>query len=134
MIHEKDKACCGRFLLRLTLGVLFAVAGIMKITNPGMIISMLGGMGFPTPTFFGWLLIVSEIVFGIAVLVGFRTKLTVWPLVLILVVAVFTVHLPAWMSGQAGPMGFVNFMWHLVGIAGLIAIGLSGPGCCAVSK
>ncbi len=134
MMHDKDKSCCGRFLLRLTLGILFTGAGLMKIMNPGMIVGMLSQMGFPTATFFGWLLILSEVIFGIAVLVGFRTRLTVWPLIIVLVVAVFTVHLPAWMNGSAGPMGFINFMWHLVGIAGLIAVGISGPGDFAVSK
>ncbi len=132
MMHEKNKACCGRFLLRLTLGILFSGAGLMKIMDPSVIIGMLGQIGFPTPAFFGWLLMLSEILFGIAVLIGFRVKYTVWPLIIVLVVAALTVYLPTLLSEFGKNFG--NFMFHLIGITALITIGLSGPGDFAVSK
>ena len=54
----------GPTLLRLVLGVMFLVMGIKKLLNPEMIIGFLGSLGFPVPIFFGWLLLLSEIVFG----------------------------------------------------------------------
>lgn len=117
------------FVLRILLGLLFVVPGLGKLMDPKGIIGMLGGLGFPAPAFFGWLLLLSEIVFGLAVIIGYKVKWTAWPLVIVLAVATITVHLPA--LGTAGP---INVLFHVVGIAGLIAIASGGPGSWAVSK
>ena len=59
-------------------------------------------------------------------LVGWKVKYTVWPLVIVLAVATALVIIP---SGNP-----VNILFHLLGIAGLILVYLSGPGAMAVSK
>ena len=118
-------------ILRLVLGPLFIIPGIMKLTNPGMIIGMLGGLGFPVPVFWGWLLLLSEIFFGTSVLVGWKVRYTVWPLVIVLVVATITVHLP---SMATNPMGLLDVLFRLLGIAALINLHLNGPGAVAVSE
>lgn len=118
-------------ILRITLGPLFFIPGIMKLMNPDMIIGMLGGLGFPTPTLFGWVLILSEIVFGASVLVGWKLKYTVWPLVVILAVAAVTVYLPKLGSD---PMALISILFHSTGIAGLVSLYLSGAGAMAVSE
>ncbi|MBT5215461.1 DoxX family protein, partial [Candidatus Woesearchaeota archaeon] len=69
--------------MRVMLGLLFLIPGISKLQTPEMIIGMLGGLGFPSAAFFGWILILSEIVFGIALIVGYRVKLAVIPLIII---------------------------------------------------
>lgn len=117
-------------LLRILLGLLFLVPGLGKLMDPAGIIGMLGGLGFPAPAFFGWILLLSEIVFGLAVLIGYKVKWTAWPLVLVLAVATITVHLPT----LGTPMGPINVLFHLVGIAGLIVLASGGPGAWAVSK
>lgn len=119
----------GASLLRLTLGLLFVVAGIGKLLNPDGISGMLGGLGFPAPTFFAWLLLLSEIVFGLAVLVGWKLNYAVWPLVVILVVALLTVHLKT----LGDPMGTINVLFHLVGLAGLLSLYFTGPGAWAAN-
>ncbi len=119
----------GHTLLRLALGVMFLLAGINKLMNPDGPIGMLTGLGFPAPAFFAWLLLLSEIIFGAAVLIGWKTKYTVWPLVIILAIATFTVVIPN--IGKGGP---INLMFHLLGIASLISIALTGPGKIAISK
>ncbi len=117
-------------MLRVLLGLLFLVPGLGKIMKPAMIIGMLNDLGFPGPAFFGWILMLSEIIFGAALVVGYKVKWTVWPLVIILAVATITVHLPK----LGTPMGPINVLFHLVSIAGLIVIATSGPGACALSK
>ena len=118
------------FILRILLGLLFVIPGLGKLMNPAMIIGMLGGLGFPAPGFFGWLLLLSEIVFGLAVLVGYKVKWTVWPLVIVLAIAILTVHLKT----ISDPAGMINVVFHLIGIAGLIVLASGGPGAWAVSK
>lgn len=123
----KTEKCCdlGPAVLRLVLGPLFVVPGVSKLLNPGMIIGMLGSLGFPAPVFFGWLLLLSEIVFGAAVFAGYKVKYVVWPLVLVLVVATITVYLP---KLATDPMAIVNVLFHLLGVAALVNLYLSGAG------
>ena len=89
---------------------------------------MLTNLGFPAPAFFAWLLLLSELIFGISVLVGWKVKYTVWPLVIVMLVATWTVVIPN-MEGS-----YVSLMFHLITAAGLVSIYLTGPGAMAVDK
>lgn len=119
-------------VLRLALGLVFIIPGLQKLANPAMIAGMLQGMGFPAPTLLGWLVLLAEIIFGVAVLVGWKVKKTVWPLVVILAVALISVHIPAWMA--ANPMALIGVLFHLLGIAALVSLYLSGPGAKSINK
>ena len=119
------------FLLRLTLGILFIIPGVLKLINPGTIIGLLNDLGIPAATFFGWVLLLSEIIFGIAVLIGWHVDKTIWPLVLILAVATIIVHIP---TLATGPMALITILFHLLGIAALVSLYFSGPGILAVKK
>lgn len=112
----------GPFALRVGLGGLFLVAGIMKLMDPAMIVGMLDSFGFPGPTFWAWLLILSELLFGTAVLVGFRLKWTTVPLAIILFVAIVLVG------------DFQVILNNAVFLTGLVSLWLSGPGTWALSK
>lgn len=116
--------------LRVLLGLLFLIPGISKLMNPDMIIGMLGGLGFPGAAFFGWVLILSEIVFGIALVVGYKVKYAVWPLIIILVVAILTVHI----KDVENPMMMIDILFRLGAIAGLNLLRYTGNGSFAVSK
>ena len=121
----------GPTILRVILGLLFILPGLNKLANPGMIIGMLGQLGFPAAAFWGWVLLLSEIVFGIAVLVGWKLRYTVWPLAVVLVVATLVVGFPA--LGK-DPLAMINVSFHLLGIAALISLYLAGPGAMAVKQ
>ena len=113
-------------VLRLGLGLLFIIPGLQKLANPAMIIGMLDGLGFPAATLFGWVLLLSEIVFGGAVLAGWNVRKTVWPLVLITAVALFTVHFPAWFAAK--PMALISVLFHVLAITALVSVSFSGAG------
>lgn len=80
------------------LGLVMLVPGLLKlfVMKPATVVGMLGGLGFPAPTFFAWLLILSEIIFGALILAKWNLKYTVWPPIVIMVVAAFTAHLGNW--------------------------------------
>ena len=118
----------GHTLLRVTIGLLFFVMGFRKLMNPEMIIGMLSGLGFPGASFFGWILVLSELTFGAFIFLGYKVKYTAWPLAFILAVAAFTVTIPN--EGFGSP----NSFFHYIGIAGLVTIALTGPGKWALSK
>lgn len=121
----------GPFALRLVLGLLFLIPGVMKLMDPGMIIGMLGGMGFPVATAFGWILLLSEIIFGVCILLGWKVKYTAWPPVIILLVATVMVHIPA-MAGN--PMGLIMVLFHVLGIAALVSVFLTGAGALSLDN
>jgi putative oxidoreductase len=124
-----DKKDLSPLLLRVALGLVFILPGLSKFTNPDMIIGMLAGLGFPAASLLGWILLLSEIGFGSAVLAGYKTKYTIWPLVVILVVALFKVTLP---ELGTSPMAMITVLWHVLGIATLVSIYYTGPGSHAI--
>jgi len=121
----------GLAILRIVAGLLFLLPGIMKLMDPAGITGMLTGLGFPAPSFLAWILLLSEIIFGASLIVGWKTKYTTWPLVIVLLVATLTVALP---GALENPIGWINVLFHLVGMGALISILLDGPGAWAVSK
>tara|TARA_Y100000034_G_scaffold136712_1_gene215104 strand:- start:2488 stop:2877 length:390 start_codon:yes stop_codon:yes gene_type:complete len=127
-MNKSDKHMFGHTLLRVTIGLLFFLAGYGKIQNPDGIIGMLGTLGFPAAAAFGWILILSELIFGALILIGYKVKVTAWPLAIILAIAWLTVTVPN------SSIGSSDSLFHLIGIAGLITIALTGPGKWAVSK
>ncbi len=112
----------GPLLLRISIAALFLYTGITKLMNPTGPITMLSNLGFPAPTLLAWILLLSEIIFGLAVLVGWRLKYTVWPLIIILLVAIYKVSLPN-ANGN-----YVNLLFHILGIAALLSLSRTGPG------
>ncbi|MDP4039612.1 MAG: DoxX family protein [Candidatus Pacearchaeota archaeon] len=83
---------------RVILGLLMLVAGLLKlfVVKPAGVTGMLTGLGFPAPLFFAWVLLLSEIIFGIAILAKYKLEWTTWPPVIILVIAAFTASWANW--------------------------------------
>ena len=85
---------------RVLLGLLVLVAGLMKlfVVEPSGVMGMLSkNVLFAwAPGFWAWVLILSEIVFGIAILASWKLKYTVWPPIVIMLVAAFTVYWGNW--------------------------------------
>lgn len=90
----------------ILLGLLMLVPGLLKllVMKPATVSGMLSGLGFPAPVFFAWVLIIFEIVSGIAILARWKLKYVVWAPVIILLVAAFTASWGSWPS----------FIMHLV--------------------
>ena len=127
-MNKSEMHMLGHTLLRVTLGLLFIFAGYGKFVNPEGVVGMLTGIGFVAPTFFAWVLLLSELIFGALILIGFKVRYTAWPLAFILLVAEITVVIP----GQG--ISSTSSFFHLISIAGLITVALTGPGKWALSK
>ena len=89
----------GNFLLlnRILLGLLMLVPGLMKlfVMGPSAVVNMMSGIALFAwaPMFWAWVLILSEILFGIAILAKWRLDLTTIPPAIIMIVAGLTVYL-----------------------------------------
>ena len=123
-------------LLRLIVGFGFLAHGLAKWhRGPDAFAEILHTIGVPAPQVMAWLTIATELLSGIAILIGGFVSLVSIPSIILLAVAVFTVHLPYGFSSikllgisngraQFGPPGYEC---DLLYIASLIVLLLIGP-------
>ena len=124
--------------LRLIVGYGFMVHGFAKLSRgPDAFAGILHSIGIPMPHFMAWTTILIEVLGGIAFLLGAFTTLISLPMAALLLVAVFTVHLPYGFSSikliamtpagaQFGPPGYECDLLDLACLAALVING-SGP-------
>ncbi len=104
---------------RILLGLLMLVPGLMKLFVFGSdnVIEMLSeNVLFSwSPTFWAWVLILSEIVFGIAILAKWKLQHSVGPPIIIIMVISFTTAWGNWSS----------FIMHLVVASNYFMLGIN---------
>lgn len=78
----------------ILLGLVMLVPGLMKlfVVKPSTVVGMVTGLGFPAPSLFAWVLILSEIICGVAILARWNLKYTTIPPALIMIIAAVLVY------------------------------------------
>jgi putative oxidoreductase len=97
---------------------------------------LLHQLGVPLPTVSAWAVTVVELLGGLALLLGTLVAVASVPLIVTMMVAMFTVHLPYGFSSvqtvgltDAGPtFGPPGYEINLVYIAALLVLAVMGPG------
>ena len=124
--------------LRLIVGYGFMQHGVAKLSRgPDSFAAILQGMGVPDPQLMAWLTIVIELVGGLAVLLGAFVTIVSVPMMAVLLMAMFKVHLPYGFSSikllavaatgaKFGPVGYEVVLLYIACLASLV-IGGSGP-------
>jgi len=124
--------------LRLMVGYGFMEHGFAKLSKgPENFAAILHALSVPAPHFMAWLTILTELLGGLAVLLGAFVPLVSLPMAVLLFVAIFTVHLPYGFSSiklmsvtaghaQFGPPGYEVSVLYLACLAALV-FGGSGP-------
>jgi putative oxidoreductase len=124
--------------LRLIVGLGFMQHGFAKLSRGSdAFATILHALGVPAPHFMAWLTILIEILGGLAVILGAFVTLVSLPMAALLLVAIFTVHLPYGFSSiklmavtpagaQFGPVGYECNLLYLACLAALV-LGGSGP-------
>ena len=125
-------------VLRLIVGYGFVQHGVAKLLKgPDAFAAILQMIGVPGPHFMAWVTILTELLGGIAVLLGAFVPLVSLALAAVLLVAIFTVHLPYGFSSikliavtaagvQFGPVGYETNLLYLAALVSLV-LGGSGP-------
>ncbi len=81
--------------LRLIVGLGFLEHGYAKLyRGPGAFIAILHAIGMPFPEVLGWATIIVEVVGGLLILAGAFVPVATVPMIVVLLVAIVTVHLP----------------------------------------
>jgi putative oxidoreductase len=128
---------CAPLPLRLVIGYGFIAHGWAKLSRgPAEFAKLLDQIGAPLPDLTVWVSTLTEILGGLAILAGAFVAVVSVPLIVMMLVAMFTVHLRYGFSAintigltadgpQFGPPGYeVNLLY----IAGLLALILGGAG------
>ncbi|MCX4162765.1 MULTISPECIES: DoxX family protein [Paraburkholderia] len=123
--------------LRLIVGYGFIAHGYAKIIkDPENFAAILHALGVPAAHFMAWATIAIELLGGTAILAGAFVPLAVVPMIVVLAVAIFTVHLPFGFTSiklmavtSAGPQfGRPGYETDLLYIACLVALVFGGSG------
>jgi putative oxidoreductase len=124
--------------LRLIVGFGFMEHGFAKLSKgPDVFAAILHALAVPAPHFMSWVTILTELLGGLAILLGAFVSLVSLPMAALLLVAIFTVHLPYGFSSikliavtatgaQFGPVGYECNLLYLACLAALV-LGGSGP-------
>jgi putative oxidoreductase len=123
--------------LRLVVGYGFLEHGLAKwFKGADVFAGILHAIGVPLPNLMAWVTIVTEIASGITILIGAFVSLVSIPAIILLAVAIFTVHLPYGFSSiklmsvtngraQFGPPGYECDLLYIAAVVGLVLIGPS---------
>jgi putative oxidoreductase len=115
----------------------FMAHGFAKLSRgPGGFSDTLTALGVPAPDVMAWATILVELIGGFAVLIGAFVWVASVPMAVVLLVAMFTVHLPYGFSSiklvavttagaQFGPPGYEVALLYLASLAALV---VGGPG------
>jgi putative oxidoreductase len=124
--------------LRLIVGFGFMQHGFAKLSKgPDAFAAIMQAMGVPAPHLMAWLVILTELLGGLAVFVGAFVALASVPMIAVLLVAIFTVHLPYGFSSiklqaitpagaKFGPPGYECDLLYVACLVALV-VGGSGP-------
>jgi putative oxidoreductase len=129
--------------LRLVVGFGFMEHGYAKIARGSeKYVSILHALGVPAPDLLAWATILVELFGGLAVLLGALIPLASIPMAIVLLVAIFTVHVPNGFSSikllsvdaagaHFGQPGYETALLYLAALAALV---LGGPGPLALDR
>lgn len=129
--------------LRLIVGGGFFEHGYAKLARgPEDFTHILAALGMSYPALLAWATILVEIIGGLAVIAGLFIPLASVPMIIVLLVAIFTVHLPNGFSSiklqsvtSAGAhFGQPGYETDLLYICAIVALVLGGSGPLALDR
>jgi len=129
--------------IRMIVGFGFMQHGFAKLSRgPDAFVAILRALDVPAPHLMAWLTILTEIGGGLAVILGGLVTFAALPMAVVLLVAIFTVHLPYGFSSiklisvtpagaEFGPPGYECDLLYLACLATLV---MMGPGPLALDE
>jgi putative oxidoreductase len=122
---------------RLLLSSLFIWSGYAKLVDPSGTAQYFAMMGVPAPALMVWVAVIVELVGGLAILVGLKTRLVAVILAIWCLITGLAVHLVA-ASSATDPMAAYNDMIHfyknLVMAGGFLYVTAFGAGALSFDK
>ena len=129
--------------LRLIVGYGFIAHGFAKFSRgPETFGAVLHTIGIPFPSLMAWLTTLVELVGGTAILIGAFVPLVSGPMMIVLLTALFTIHLPygffsvklVEVTATGTKFGTVGYEIILLYLASLVALVFGGAGPFSVDR
>ena len=114
-------------IARVLLSVMFIVAGLQKFTAIDGTAGYIGSVGLPAPVALAWLSAIFETLAGIAILIGFQTRIAAILLALFCLFTALMFHFDF-----ADQVQMLFFMKNVTIAGGFLALFASGPGSISV--
>jgi putative oxidoreductase len=146
MFKLRNKALWSQWVslpLRLVIGFGFMAHGWAKLSRgPSGFAKLLTQIGAPLPETTAWVSTFVELLGGLAIFVGAFVEVVSVPLIVMMLVAMFTVHLKYGFSSintigltQNGPLfGPPGYEVNLLYIAGLVSLIVGGAGTLSIDR
>ena len=116
------------FLLgRVLLAVIFLLSGFGKLTAIAGTAGYFGSLGLPLPTVTAIVVGLIELLGGLAILVGFQTRIVAWVLAIFTVATGLVAHM-----NWADQMQMISFLKNLAIAGGFIVLASSGAGAYSI--
>lgn len=108
---------------RVLLSAIFVLSGISKVSAPAGMIGYIESVGLPFPTLALAIAILVEVVGGIALILGYRTRLVAAGLALFSVATALAFH-----NELADQSQFIHFFKNIAMAGGLLQVAAFGAG------
>ena len=112
---------------RILLAAIFLLSGFGKLTAISGTAGYFGAMGLPVPTVTAIVVGLIELVGGIAILVGFQTRITAWVLAIFTIATALVAH-----TGWADQNQMIHFLKNVAITGGFLLLASSGPGAYSI--
>jgi putative oxidoreductase len=119
-METSERAKWAAVPLRLVMGIIFAMAGYMKLVGIAATIEYFAKQGFPVPVATAWFITLLELCGGIALLLGLLVRYLGLIYTIEFIVAAFWVKLPT--------QGYAAARLDLMLLAGAVALYFLGAG------
>ena len=108
---------------RILLAAIFILSGFSKISDPAGTLGYIGSAGLPLPAVGLGIAILVEVVGGVALIIGYRTRFVA------LALAAFSIATAAFFHSALGDQNqFIHFFKNIAMAGGLLQVAAFGPG------
>ena len=112
---------------RILLSVIFLLSGFGKLTAIAGTAGYFGAMGLPVPTATAVIVGLIELLGGLAVLVGFQTRIAAWVLAAFSIATALVAH-----TGWADQNQMIHFLKNVAITGGFLLLASSGAGAYSI--
>jgi putative oxidoreductase len=119
---------------RVLLALVFLLSGIGKLRGFDGTVAYISSVGLPLPSVLAALALALEIVAGVALILGYRTRWAALALAAFTLVAAFLFHNFWSMPEQAQVMQQIMFLKNLAIAGGLLMVAAYGPGAWSLDR
>jgi putative oxidoreductase len=116
-------------IARVLLAVIFILSGFQKFFAIDGTAGYIGSVGLPAPVLLAWAAAIFELVAGLAILVGFRTKEVAWALAAFCLFSGFVFHFQ-----PEDQMQMISFMKNIAIAGGFLSLAVVGAGSLSVDE